>query len=46
MRNKKKISFIELVQKNKNELLNNNKEIERIEKRIDQRHEIDRYKQK
>jgi hypothetical protein len=32
------MSFLELLQKNKYELLNNNKEIERIEKHIDQRH--------
>ncbi|MGG3469771.1 FbpB family small basic protein [Neobacillus pocheonensis] len=46
MRKTKKISFLELVQENKKNLLNNSEEIERIEKRIEKRHEIKRYKQK
>ncbi|MGG1678532.1 FbpB family small basic protein [Neobacillus sp. NRS-1170] len=46
MRKTKKMSFIELVEANKKKLLNNVEEIERIEKRIEQRHEIKRYKQK
>jgi hypothetical protein len=39
------MSFQKLVQEYKKELLNNNKELERIEKRIEKRHEIKRYKQ-
>lgn len=46
MRKTKKMSFIELVEANKKKLLNNVEEIERIEKRIEQRHEIKRYNQK
>jgi hypothetical protein len=42
MRKTKKISFLELIQENKKQLLNNNEELERIEKRIEQRHEIKR----
>ncbi len=37
-----KKSFQKLVQEIKKELLNNNEELERIEKRIEQRHEIKR----
>lgn len=40
MRKTNKMSFQKLVQENKKELLNNKQELERIEKRIEQRHEI------
>jgi hypothetical protein len=35
-------SFQKLVQENKEELINNKQELERIEKRIEKRHEIKR----
>ncbi|MEH7010650.1 FbpB family small basic protein [Neobacillus niacini] len=40
MRKTNKMSFQKLVQENKKELLNNKQELERIEKRIEQRHEV------
>ncbi|MEH7505536.1 FbpB family small basic protein [Neobacillus drentensis] len=40
MRKTNNMSFQKLVQENKKELLNNKLELERIEKRIEQRHEI------
>lgn len=40
MRKTNKMSFQKLVQENKKELLNNKQELERIEIRIEQRHEI------
>lgn len=38
MRKNKKVSFQELIKENKRELLNNPEAIERIEKRIDDKH--------
>ncbi|PWA13230.1 FbpB family small basic protein [Pueribacillus theae] len=38
MRKVKMFTFKELVSKNKEELLRNNKEMERIEKQIDEKH--------
>ncbi|MEY2196618.1 FbpB family small basic protein [Neobacillus sp. BF23-41] len=40
MRKTNNMSFQKLVQENKKELLNNKQELERIEKLIEQRHEI------
>lgn len=40
MRKTNNMSFQKLVQENKKQLLNNKQELERIEKRIEQRHEI------
>ncbi|MGM7722655.1 FbpB family small basic protein [Bacillus sp. SA1-12] len=34
----KKMSFVELIKKNKEELLNDKKQLEKIEKRLDQKY--------
>lgn len=38
MRKNKKVSFHELIKENKRELLNNPEALEKIEKRIDEKH--------